>query len=160
MGPEKGTQHSTRTKKKQPLSLNLCWGWGSFRRPSTALSPIFEQLFSLHYVSLRSRPPAEGKAENEDKKSFAKNVVASFLVRSSFSLGSGISLGTLFLTRWCYPFAWVSCLSWVWASFGTLLLISLLCLSFGLSCRPTWSLWVSFGYLLSLFFLPWSLGLS
>ena len=74
---------------------------GLLRKAQHGSSHIFDNIFSLHYVSLRSRPPAEGKAENEDKRNFANNYAASFVLRSSFSLASGISLGALFLTGWC-----------------------------------------------------------
>ena len=96
MGPEKGTQDIAKRKKKQPLSLTFFWGWGSFGRPSTALSPIFEQLSSLHYVSLRSRPPAEGKAENEDKEALQTTMLPAlcFDLPSLWPLGYPLGLSS------------------------------------------------------------------
>ena len=101
MGPQKGAQDLEKTKQTQPLSLIFCWGFGLLRKAQHCSSHIFDINFSLHYVSLRSRPPAERKAESEDKRNFANNYAASFVLRSSFSLASGISLGTLFFTGWC-----------------------------------------------------------
>ena len=97
--PEKLSSTCRNSEKIKPLSLSYRWGWGV---PSVGPAGCPRDLLpSLHFVTLRSRPPAEGKAENEDKRNFASNYAASFVLRSSFSLASGISLGALFLTGWC-----------------------------------------------------------
>ena len=72
-GPEKGTQHTPNPKKPQPLSLKVFRGWGvpSVGSAGYTSTSLTNPLASTTYP-LRSRPPAEGKAENEAlEKAFA-----------------------------------------------------------------------------------------
>ena len=43
-------------------------GWGLLRKAQHCSSHIFDNIFSLHYVSLRSRPPAEEKPRTKTKE--------------------------------------------------------------------------------------------
>ena len=56
MGPEKGTQHLEKTQKNSAPFINLFLGLGLLRKAQHCSSHIFDNISSLHYVSLRSRP--------------------------------------------------------------------------------------------------------
>ena len=98
--PKKGRKTQPNSKKLSPFHY-LFWGVGAPSEGPALLYPLSltNSLASTTFLFVLGHLQRENQ-QNEDNRSFAKSVVASFVLRSSFSLASGISLGALFLTLW------------------------------------------------------------